>query len=102
MLNKKTLRKITYQSWYLFQINDTDWNMYVTGLFTRRMILSFHKMSFSQVSHFVDLLRIYLQDDCASVNIDMATDSGEGVSIQSMENEKDESMTEKTRLCLVS
>ena len=76
--------------------------MYVTGLFTRRMILSFHKMSFSQVSHFVDLLRIYLQDDSTSVNIDMATDSGEGISIQSMESGEDESMTEKTRLCLVS
>lgn len=77
--------------------------MYVTGLFTRRMILSFHKMSFSQVSHFVDLLRIYLQDDCTSVNIDMVTDiSGEGISMQSMENGEDESMTEKTRLCLVS
>ncbi|XP_074624206.1 anaphase-promoting complex subunit 5-like [Acropora palmata] len=68
------------------------------GLFTRRMILSFHKMSFSQVSHFVDLLRIYLQDDCTSVNIDMATDiNGEGISIQIMENGEDESMTEKTR-----
>lgn len=54
------------------------------------------------MSHFVDLLRLYLQDDCASINIDMETDSGVGISIQSMENEEDESMTVKTRLCPVS
>ena len=40
-----------------------------TGFFTRRMVLSFHKMTFGQVSHFVDLLQLYLECPGRSDNV---------------------------------
>lgn len=67
------------------------------GLFTRRMTLSFHKMSFSQVSHFVDLLKTYIQDDTASGDVDLEFDSNMDVSMQSLDNGQDQSVTTKTR-----
>jgi len=61
--------------------------------------LSFHKMSFSQVSHFVDLLKMYL-DDCET---DVANDEMESsldVSMQSVENDVEENGSNKTRFKL--
>ena len=63
------------------------------------MALSFHKMSFSQVSHFVDLLKMYL-DECET---DVATNEMESsldVSMQSVENDVEENGSSKTRFKL--
>ena len=62
------------------------------------MTLSFHKMSFSQVSHFVDLLKTYIQDDTASGDVDLEFESNMDVSMQSLDNGQDQSVTTKTRL----
>ncbi|KAL9988516.1 hypothetical protein ACROYT_G002971 [Oculina patagonica] len=66
------------------------------GLFTRRMALSFHKMSFSQVSHFVDLLKSYLssrENDNDKEEMDISLD----VSMQSVESEDEGNVTDKSR-----
>ena len=60
------------------------------------MALSFHKMSFSQVSHFVDLLKTYLENS-EDGNVDEEMD----VSMQSVENEEEENITKKIRLVLM-
>ena len=62
------------------------------------MTLSFHKMSFSQVSHFVDLLKTYIRDDTASGDVDLEFNSNMDVSMQSLDNGQDQSVTTKTRL----
>ena len=61
------------------------------------MALSFHKMSFSQVSHFVDLLKTYL-DNCKNDDVNEEIDSSLDISMQSVENEEDENTTKMTRL----
>ncbi|CAH3017657.1 unnamed protein product [Porites evermanni] len=66
------------------------------GLFTRRMALSFHKMSFSQVSHFVDLLKMYL-DDCETDVPNNEMESSLDVSMQSVENDVEENGSSNTR-----
>ncbi|KAM7434149.1 Anaphase-promoting complex subunit 5 [Porites harrisoni] len=66
------------------------------GLFTRRMALSFHKMSFSQVSHFVDLLKMYL-DNCEIDVPDNEMESSLDVSMQSVENDVEENGSSNTR-----
>lgn len=71
----------------------------IPGLFTRHMALSFHKMSFSQVSHFIDLLKTYLES-CEDGNVDDEMDSSMDVSMQSVENEEEENVTKKIRLGL--
>ena len=64
------------------------------------MALSFHKMSFSQVSHFVDLLKTYLENS-EDGNVDEEMDSSMDVSMQSVENEEEENITKKIRLGLM-
>jgi len=66
------------------------------GLFTRWMALSFHKMSFSQVSHFVDLLKTYL-DNCENADAAEDLDVIMDISMQSVENEEEENVTKKSR-----
>ena len=70
--------------------------MNTLGLFTRRMALSFHKMSFSQVSHFVDLLKTYL-DNCENADVAEDLDVIMDISMQSVENEEGENVTKKSR-----
>lgn len=72
--------------------------MYLVGLFTRRMALSFHKMSFSQVTHFVHLLKTYLDNFENDDGVDNEMDSSLDVSMRSVENEEDENLFMKTRL----
>ena len=69
------------------------------GLFTRRMALSFHKMSFSQVSHFVDLLKMYL-DNCEIDVPHNEMESSLDVSMQSVENDVEENGSSNTRFKL--
>ena len=60
------------------------------------MTLSFHKMSFSQVSHFVDLLKTYLgshENDNDKEEMDISLD----VSMQSVESEDEGNVTDKSR-----
>ena len=63
------------------------------------MALSFHKMSFSQVSHFVDLLKMYL-DDCETAVANNEMESSLDVSMQSVENDVEENGSSKTRFKL--
>jgi len=52
------------------------------------MALSFYKMSFSQVSHFVDMLKTYLSSSENDNNKEeMESTSSLDVSMQSVENE---------------
>ena len=60
------------------------------------MALSFHKMSFSQVSHFVDLLKTYL-DNCENADAAEDLDVIMDISMQSVENEEEENVTKKSR-----
>ena len=63
------------------------------------MALSFHKMSFSQVSHFVDLLKMYL-DNCETDVPDNEMESSLDVSMQSVENDVEENGSSNTRFKL--
>ena len=69
------------------------------GLFTRRMALSFHKMSFSQVSHFEDLLKMSL-GNCEIDVPDNEMESSLDVSMQSVENDVEENGSSNTRFKL--
>ena len=60
------------------------------------MALSFHKMSFSQVSHFVDLLKTYLGSFEAG-NDKEEMDISLDVSMQSVESEDEGNVTDKPR-----
>ena len=60
------------------------------------MALSFHKMSFSQVSHFVDLLKMYL-DNCETDVVNNEMESSLDVSMQSVENDVEENGSNETR-----
>lgn len=60
------------------------------------MALSFHKMSFGQVSHFVDLLKTYL-GSCESDNDKEEMDISLDVSMQSVESEDEGNVTDKSR-----
>ena len=88
-----TVKQNTYHKSSLFDKSPLQ----ILGLFTRRMTLSFHKMSFSQVSHFVDLLKTYL-DNCKNDNVNDEMDSSLDISMQSVENEEEEIATKTTRL----
>ena len=60
------------------------------------MALSFHKMSFSQVSHFVDLVKTYLgngKNDNDKEDVDVSLD----VSMQSVGSEDEGNATFKSR-----
>lgn len=58
------------------------------GLFTRRMTLSFNKMTFGQASHFVDQMKVYMGTETFKHNADEeALDTSLDVSMQSTENE---------------
>jgi len=66
------------------------------GLFTRRMALSFYKMSFSQVSHFVDMLKTYLgssENDNNKEEMETSLD----VTMQSVENEDEGNKNDMSR-----
>lgn len=58
--------------------------------------MSFHKMSFSQVSHFVDLLKMYL-DNCETDVVNNEMESSLDVSMQSVENDVEENGSNETR-----
>lgn len=60
------------------------------------MALSFHKMSFSQVSHFVDLLKTYM-DGCESRDVIEDVDSSMDISMQSVESENNEIISNNVR-----
>ena len=61
------------------------------------MALSFHKMSFSQVSHFVDMLKTYLnssKNDNDKEEMDISLD----ISMQSADNDEEGNDIDKSKL----
>ena len=61
------------------------------------MALSFYKMSFSQVSHFVDMLNTYL-GSCEIDNNKEKMELSLDVSMQSVENEDEGNVNDMSRI----
>ena len=76
----------------------TIW-LWPEGLFTRRMTLSFNKMTFGQVSHFVDQMKVYMGMETFKHNADEeALDTSLDVSMQSTETEDEGKVINMSRL----
>lgn len=61
------------------------------------MALSFYKMSFSQVSHFVDMLKTYL-GSCEIVNNKEEIELSLDISMQSVENEDEGNVNDMSKI----
>ena len=61
------------------------------------MALSFYKINFSQVSHFVDMLKMYL-GSCKIDNNKEEMEIGLDVSMQSVENKEEGNVNDVSRI----